>query len=96
MTTTNAILLKADTFVGVERETSHGNKRKNHKNIASMWSAYLGISINEVDVALMMALLKIARTKEGEYNSDDYIDLCGYGAIAGELAHKLNRGKDDG
>ncbi len=32
-----------------------------------------------------MALLKIARTQNGEHNIDDYIDSCGYAAIAGEI-----------
>jgi hypothetical protein len=32
-----------------------------------------------------MVLLKLARTKAGNHNDDDYIDACGYSAIAGEL-----------
>ena len=36
-------------------------------------------------VAIMMALLKIARTQAGEDNDDNYIDGCGYIGIAGEL-----------
>jgi len=33
-----------------------------------------------------MALLKIARTKIGKVNPDDYVDACGYLGIAGEIA----------
>ena len=40
------------------------------------------------DVAVMMALLKIARTQAGEDNDDNYIDGCGYIGIAGELMNK--------
>ena len=36
-------------------------------------------------VAMMMALLKIARTKTGSPNKDDLIDGAAYLAIAGEL-----------
>jgi hypothetical protein len=36
----------------------------------------------------MMALLKIARTQAGHHNIDDYVDACGYSAIAGEIAEK--------
>jgi hypothetical protein len=32
-----------------------------------------------------MVLLKLARTKAGQHNVDDYIDACGYSAIAGEF-----------
>ena len=35
-----------------------------------------------------MSLLKIARTQAGEHNLDDYVDACGYSAIAGEIANK--------
>ena len=35
-----------------------------------------------------MVLLKIARTQAGEHNTDDYIDACGYSAIAGEISNK--------
>ena len=36
-------------------------------------------------VATMMALLKLARTQAGKFNSDDHVDACGYAAIAGEI-----------
>ena len=36
----------------------------------------------------LMAILKIARTQEGEHNVDDYIDGCGYIAIGGEIKEK--------
>ena len=68
------------------RQTTHGDKIRNHCNIASLWGAYLGKEITARDVALMMALLKIARTKLGNHNRDDYIDGAGYLAIAGEIA----------
>ena len=35
-----------------------------------------------------MVLLKVARTQEGQHNIDDYVDACGYSAIAGEIAEK--------
>tara|TARA_Y100001937_G_scaffold119858_1_gene176204 strand:+ start:979 stop:1287 length:309 start_codon:yes stop_codon:yes gene_type:complete len=69
-----------------DRQKNHGDKIKNHCNIGSLWSAYLGREITARDVALMMALLKIARTKTGSHNSDDYVDGIGYMAIAGEIS----------
>jgi hypothetical protein len=38
------------------------------------------------DVAIMMALLKLARTQTGTYNRDDYVDAAGYVALAHRLA----------
>ena len=51
---------------------------------------YLDLPLNGLDVALMMTLLKVARTKAGSHNPDDYVDMVGYSAIAGELAEKGN------
>ncbi len=47
---------------------------------------YLKVPIEAVDVALLMALLKVARARSGALDPDHFLDLCGYGAIAGELA----------
>lgn len=69
-----------------DRQKTHGDKIRNHCNIASLWSAYLGREITARDVALMMTLLKVARTKTGSHNADDYVDGIGYIAIAGEIA----------
>ena len=39
-----------------------------------------------------MALLKIARIKVGEFKADNYVDLCGYGALAYEVSNKGEEG----
>jgi hypothetical protein len=36
----------------------------------------------------MMALLKIGRIASGQAQADNYIDLAGYAACAGEIAGK--------
>jgi hypothetical protein len=53
-----------------------------------LWSAYLHKDIAGNQVPIMMTLLKIARSTGGDYNEDDYIDMCGYSALAGEMAAK--------
>ena len=35
---------------------------------------------------MMMAMVKIARIKSGRYHEDNFIDLAGYAACAGEIA----------
>ena len=80
------ILSQASSLVSGDRNKQHGDKLENHQNIAALWSAYKEIDISPRDVAIMMALLKIARTKTGEVNADDFVDGCGYISIAGELA----------
>lgn len=80
------ILEHAAALVAGDRQNQHGDKRENHENIARLWSAYLEVPINAQQVALMMVLLKVARTKTGSHNGDDYQDMAGYAGIAGELA----------
>ncbi len=81
-------LNRARVLVEGQREKDYGDKTKNHKNIAKLWSAYLDVSISAHDVAIMMTLLKISRTKLGEVSKDTYIDMSAYGAIAGEIKFK--------
>ena len=80
---------KAIELFSGERAKTHGPVRENHKNIALLWNAYLGEKrgrdIDEHDALLMLALLKIARTKSGTENLDDYIDAVAYMALAGEV-----------
>jgi uncharacterized protein DUF6378 len=88
----NAVALteKAGELVGGDRAKTHGDKHRNFSNIAALWNAYLAGNqdreISASDVGMMMALLKIARTKSGEINPDDFVDSIGYIACAGEIA----------
>lgn len=68
------------------RESDHGKPENNFQAIADLWSAYTGRDFSAVDVAVMMALLKIARIKTGGKRADSFIDLAGYAACACELA----------
>lgn len=91
------ILAQASKLVSGDRQKTHGDKLQNHQNIARLWSAYLrnrsnpAQDISALDVALMMALLKISRTQLGDQNPDDYVDGAGYMAIAGEISERETR-----
>lgn len=82
----NDILSLASQLVNTDRNDQHGDITENHINIAKLWSAYKGVEFTAHEVAIMMTLLKIARTKLGQVNPDDYIDASGYIGIAGEIA----------
>lgn len=88
MKTTKDFLSEATRLVGNDRQKDYGDKTENHNNIAKLWSAYLDVEISAHDVALMMALLKMARTKLGAVSKDTYIDMSAYSAIAGEIKFK--------
>jgi len=82
---TSDLLVEANKLVGGDRQKDYGDKVENHSNIAKLWSAYLDIPVTAHDVALMMVLLKMARTKLGAISRDTYVDMAAYGAIAGEI-----------
>ena len=76
----------AKACVCQSREQEYGAVENNFAMIADMWSVYLGVEITPVDVALMMAQLKMARIKTGTFKEDSFADACGYIACATELA----------
>lgn len=83
--TRKEILSKAAECVTGQREQDYGSPEQNFQIIADLWSAYTGLSFEPVDVAMMMALLKIARIKNGGGTGDSFVDLAGYAACGGEI-----------
>lgn len=80
------ILQKAEEIITGEREHQYGKPENNFSYIANLWNVYLkGTHITSKDVAIMLILLKIARTDGNEKYIDNYIDICGYAACAGEV-----------
>lgn len=74
----------AKGIVCQDRENTYGSPEDNFRIIADLWSAYLGSKVSSTDVAMMMAMLKIARIKTGKYKADNFIDLAGYAACGAE------------
>ena len=75
----------AEHMVNGDREHDYGTPEDNFKTIAGLWSAYLGKEISSLDVAMLMALMKIARIKAGT-KPDSFVDLAGYAACGAEIA----------
>jgi hypothetical protein len=84
------ILKTANEYITKDRQATHGNAENNFSFIARLWSAYTELPITPQDVAMMMALLKMARFKGNPQHTDNAIDLCGYAALAGEIGNKTN------
>ena len=81
----NEILEAARVCVCGEREQDYGSPEDSFSIIGKLWTAYMGIGFTPKDVAVMMALLKVARIKNGD-KADSFVDLAGYAACAGEIA----------
>lgn len=80
------ILDKAKECVCGQRELDYGTPEDNFRTIANLWTAYKLVNFTPQDVAMMMALLKIARIKSGTGTDDSFVDLAGYAACGGEIA----------
>ena len=79
------ILDAAKKCVCGQREQDYGTPESNFQLIANLWRMYLGVDISATDVAMMMALMKIARIKNGGGTGDSFVDLAGYAACGGEI-----------
>lgn len=79
------ILKEAEKQITGHREHDYGTPENNFELISAYWTLYKGIEFSAHDVAMMMALLKVARIQNGGGSGDSHIDLVGYSALAGEL-----------
>lgn len=84
----------AKRCVCTDREEQYGEPQDNFALIAEFWNGYLESKYPEIeyssvieacDVAMMMALLKVARIATGKPRADNFVDLIGYAACGGEI-----------
>ena len=93
MTVREKILNEARECVSGQRQLDYGTPEDNFSIIANLWSAYTGSSISALDVAMMMALLKIGRIKNGGGTGDSFVDLAGYAACGAEIKESMEAKK---
>lgn len=79
-----SILQEAMDLVHGDRRTDYGDMAASFNRIAAFWSSYLGVSVNALDVAKMMILLKVSRAKHNNHR-DSYVDIVGYVECAAHL-----------
>lgn len=89
------ILETALTYVTKDRNSSYGEPEDNFNNIAMLWNAYLKsagyriadfeVELDATDVAIMNALIKVARLSTNPGHKDSWIDLAGYAACGGGI-----------
>lgn len=88
--TREKILAEAQKCVCGQREQDYGTPEQSFETIGRLWGAYLfgDLSITPHTVAVMMALMKIARIGANPGHMDSWVDLAGYAACGGEIAGK--------
>ena len=72
-----------------DRGMDYGHPTDNMSRTASLWSAYLEMPITDYQVAMCLALVKVARSMETS-KVDNYIDGAAYFAISGQLRVQEN------
>lgn len=72
-----SITQEAKQIVDGQRREDYGDTRESFNRIAGLWSAYLGNQVSSLDVARMMILLKVSRSKHNNQR-DSYVDIVGY------------------
>jgi hypothetical protein len=80
------ILRSAEKLIDGDRDVQHGNRHDCTRQISRLWTAYLGVQINQQDFCNMMALVKIGRMQTGSHNTDNSIDAVGYIALGEEVS----------
>jgi len=71
-----------------ERGKSYGNAKPLFRQIAQLWTVWLGVGVSASDVAHMMILMKQARDKMGNSHRDNKVDIAGYAAVLEMLEQK--------
>jgi hypothetical protein len=83
-------ILQSATDTIRDRGLTYGHPADNLEHTAMLLSAYLQMPIHDYQVAGIMILIKLARTNQSAQHIDNWVDLCSYGALAGQLASEEN------
>ena len=92
MSCRETVLEEAKRCICQDRQNQYGAPEDSFLTIAAFWETYLSakyerpIELTRDDVAIMMVLLKVARTIGHTHHTDNYVDMAGYAALAAELA----------
>tara|TARA_R110000772_G_scaffold230205_1_gene340991 strand:- start:169 stop:462 length:294 start_codon:yes stop_codon:yes gene_type:complete len=89
------ILLEAMQCITHDRAATHGDAEDSFQTIADVWSWWLSnrplSPLTAADVAMMMVLFKAGRICGNKTHEDNYVDLAGYAALAGEISMKEDK-----
>jgi hypothetical protein len=83
-----SVLNEAEKIVNGQRANTYGGPEDSFKTIAKLWEGYTTREFSPADVAVMLALLKIARLKHSPEHRDSWVDLAGYAACGAECGLK--------
>lgn len=84
-----ALFTEATELITRQRQAIYGHPADTLQDIGQLVGAYVGKDVTAVDMAVIMALVKIGRMKAGTgYHRDNYVDAIAYLAIAEDVARE--------
>lgn len=101
--TSESILQEAERLINGDRQEQYGNACESLERIADMWNAYIFTtseppqSLTAMDVANMMVLLKVSRSKtsldRSEFHRDSHVDMAGYAGLGGRAWDEIQESR---
>lgn len=89
MMTRDEFLEAAGEIINGQRALDYGPADENHDRIAAIWSVVFGHPVTRQQVILAMVGVKLARLanplQPDMDHKDTWVDVCGYGALGGEM-----------
>ena len=76
---------------GVMYDSTGQQQERSMGKVVTMFNALTGHELTNEQGWKFMCLLKLARSEQGEFSLDSFIDLAAYAALAGEEAAKRNQ-----
>ena len=86
-----AALKRIEGYVCKDRQATHGDAEDNFRQIAAYWALYKGVPFSPGDVAIMMAMVKIARMATSPNHLDNWDDLAGYAVCGAGIVDRQNQ-----
>lgn len=88
------ILEEAQSLVYGDREAAYSHPYDDFARIAGVWGSYIGCAITPLDVAMLMAMLKVCRVKVDidhfrPPKRDSLVDLAGYAECGNRVAERM-------
>jgi len=78
------ILLAAESALKDRAALRDQDRERSMKRTVEIFNAISHLRLTELDGWMFMVALKIGRSCQGVHHPDDFIDLAGYAALAGE------------
>lgn len=81
-------MLQAAIDIQTDRGRIYGNAERSMPTVVAAFNAATGHNLSEVDGWQFMEILKLVRSRSGEFHADNFIDGASYASLAGEAAER--------